>query len=216
MSNKIPTISKKELGIDKASIKLIEKEGIDGNIIDSELEIIIKIVSTLKPKRIFEIGTFDGRTTINLANNTPEDTVIFSLDLPKEKINSTKYKLYSNLFTDRDDKRYIEKSEIGEQYKDKQNSYKIKQLLGDSATFDFSSYIKFIDFIFVDGSHAKDYVKNDTEIALQLASKNSIIMWHDYTNWEDVTNVMNDYYEKDDRFKNIKQIENTTFLYLEK
>ena len=37
------------------------------------------------PQRdVVEIGTFDGRTTLNLAINTPEDVTISTLDLPPD------------------------------------------------------------------------------------------------------------------------------------
>jgi predicted O-methyltransferase YrrM len=214
MKNKIPTLSLDEIGISNVSIKLIETKEEDGNIMDTELEIITKIVSKLYTKRIFEIGTFDGRTTINLAKNTPKDTAVFTLDLPPEQISFVRLNLYSKPEVNRDDKRYINKPEIGLRYKQHSEQSKIIQLLGDSAAFDFSPYYHSMDFIFVDGSHAHDYVKNDTEIALKLAQKNSKIMWHDYTNWEDVTNVMDNYFENDLRFKDLKHIEGTTFLYL--
>jgi predicted O-methyltransferase YrrM len=210
----LPTIALDELKLDSEHIKLTEDEELDGNIIGSELEIITKIVSKLKPKRIFEIGTFDGRTTINLAQNTPKETQVFTLDLPVDQVNLTKLKLYSKPEIDRDDTRYINKQEIGLRYKKYSEKKKITQLLGDSATFNFNAYCKSMDFIFVDGSHSKDYVKNDTEVALRLANNNSVVMWHDYTNWEDVTNVMNEYFKSDTRFKNLKHIKGTTFLYL--
>lgn len=214
MKRDLPTITLDELKLDSEHIKLTEGEELDGNIIGSELEIITKIVSKLKPKRIFEIGTFDGRTTINLAKNTPEETQVFTLDLPVDQINLTKLKLYSKPEIDRDDTRYINKQEIGLRYKKYSEMKKITQLLGDSATFNFNAYWKSIDFIFVDGSHSKDYVKNDTEVALRLANNNAVVMWHDYTNWEDVTSVMNEYYKSDTRFKDLKHIKGTTFLYL--
>lgn len=214
MNNKIPILSLDEIGISNVSVKLIETKEEDGNIMDTELEIITKIVSKLNAKRIFEIGTFDGRTTINLAKNTPKDAEIFTLDLPPEQISFVKLNLYSKPEVNRDDKRYINKSEIGLRYKQHSEQSKIIQLLGDSATFNFSTYYHSMDFIFVDGSHSQDYVKSDTEIVLKLAHKNSIIMWHDYTNWEDVTNVMDNYFEKDSRFKDLRRIEGTTFLYL--
>jgi hypothetical protein len=38
----------------------------------------------LKPKRIFEIGTFHGYTTLQMGLNAPVDSEIFTLDLSPE------------------------------------------------------------------------------------------------------------------------------------
>lgn len=43
------------------------------------------------PKLIIEIGTFDGRTTLNLAVNSPPKTKIVTLDLPPNE--ETKFEL---------------------------------------------------------------------------------------------------------------------------
>ena len=72
-----------------------------------------------------------------------------------------------------------------------------------------------MDFVFIDGSHAKDYVKNDTEIAIKLLRDNKgVLLWHDYGVWKDVTNVLENYFLSDSRFKNMKNIYGTTFIYL--
>jgi hypothetical protein len=42
-------------------------------------------------------------------------------------------------------------------------------------------------FIFVDGAHSEDYVINDSHIAFKLIKKGGLIVWHDYTAWDDVT-----------------------------
>lgn len=210
----IPTTSLDRIVDSNVKITLVETKELDGNVMSNELETITKIVAHHKPQRIFEIGTFDGRTTINLAKNTPGNTKIFTLDLPQDQVDSVKLNLYSHPEIERDDKWYIDKPTIGDRYAKYSEKKNITQLLGDSASFDFSPYYNSIDFVFVDGSHAKEYVQNDTEVALKLAGKNSVIMWHDYTNWDDVGEVLGRYYDKDERFKDLAHIEGTTFLYL--
>ncbi len=44
------------------------------------LSLICKII---KPKVVFEIGTFEGYTSFHFALNTPDDAKIYTLDLPK-------------------------------------------------------------------------------------------------------------------------------------
>ncbi len=52
----------------------------DGNVNVAELAVLNALCRTLKPKSIMEIGTFDGRTTLNLALNS--NAQVFTLDLP--------------------------------------------------------------------------------------------------------------------------------------
>src|SRR4051812_10851892 len=40
------------------------------------------ICRVLRPRRVFEIGTYTGSTTLLMAMNTPADTELFTLDLP--------------------------------------------------------------------------------------------------------------------------------------
>lgn len=47
------------------------------------------------------------------------------------------------------------------------------------------------DFVFIDGNHDYEHVKNDTELAMSMRPR--IIMWHDYNNGNDgVTKYINE------------------------
>src|SRR3989344_33329 len=50
-------------------IRILSPMGNSGNVSLTELLIINSVVSIVKPKKIFEIGTFDGRTALNMAAN---------------------------------------------------------------------------------------------------------------------------------------------------
>ncbi len=183
----------------------LEKEETNGNITLKELTIISQIVKDNSPKNIFEIGTFNGRTTLNLAHFSPQDSKVYTLDLPKTDIETAKFGIEEG------DRKYVDKNIIGERYQ--KNTDKITQLYGDSATFDFSPYYGKMDFVFVDGAHSAPYVANDTEIAFKLLRKGGIILWHDYGVWRGVIKVLNNYYRKDVRFKNVKHIEESSIVY---
>lgn len=185
----------------------LEKEVANGNVTVQELTVISQLVKNTKPKTIFEIGTFNGRTTVNLAHFSPADSVVYTLDLPKADIDKAKFGIEEG------DRTYVDKNTIGDRYQ--KNADKIKQLYGDSATFDFSPYYGKIDFVFVDGSHSAPYAESDTEEAYKMVKVGGIILWHDYGVWRGVTKVLNHYYKKDLRFKNIKHIEGTCFVYYE-
>ena len=69
---------------------------------------------------------------------------------------------------------------------------RITQLHGDSATFDWSPYAGRAGLVFVDGSHAYDYVRKDSETALRLAAPGGLVLWHDYGRWEGVSRALDE------------------------
>ena len=167
-----------------------------------------------KPQRLFEIGTFNGRTTLNMAANSPGDARVFTLDLPKEQINSTALKLSGRHSPD--DKLFIDKSSSGILFSGTDCQPKITQLFGDSAAYDFNLFCKSVDFVFIDGAHSYDYVKNDSAIALKLLHEgHGIIVWHDYDSvWEGVTKALNELYSTVPEFADIRHISGTSLVFL--
>ena len=158
---------------------------------------------------MLEIGTFDGMTTLHLSMNADDYAKIYTLDLPREKINQTALRVKTG------EKTFIDKDTPGRQFlKREEHAKRITQLLGDSAAFDFSFYESKLDFVFVDGSHSYEYVYNDTEVALKLMRDGKgIIMWHDY-GWREVVQALNEIYTENEVLKNAKNIENTSLVFL--
>ena len=204
-----------KLSAQSKGMKILEPEFVDGNISLVELSCINQLVKKYKPKIIFEFGTFDGRTTLNLAANAPLNAKIYTLDLPR-KPTRTKYKLYKGKNAVYSDNTYIAGRAVGKRFKNSKYSSKIFQLYGDSASFDYSDLFNTIDFVFIDGSHAYQYVKNDTEAAFKLLRKGKgVIVWHDYGNWPDVTIFLNHKNKTDRRFKSLKWVKDTMLVSLE-
>jgi len=57
----------------------------------------------------------------------------------------------------------------------------IKQLYGDSRTFDYAGLDKKFDVVFIDGDHHYEFVKGDTaKVFNNLRHDNTIVIWHDY------------------------------------
>lgn len=175
-----------------------------GHTTEFELKVISNLVKQYNPKKIFEIGTFKGRTTLNMAINSGEDTQIFTLDLPSEDFNKAKLTIEAG------EAAYVKKEQSGERFLNHPASHKIKQLFGDSATFDFMPYQNQIDLVFIDASHSYDYVLNDSLKVLSLMKKGGVILWHDYTNWSGVRDALNHLYETNPAFKQIKHIGGTS------
>jgi hypothetical protein len=190
-------------------IQMHQSGSADGNISMPELMSINRIIGFHKPLNLFEIGTFNGRTTLNMAANCSKKSKVYTLDLPKEKLNST------DLPIDPGEKSFIDKEVIGSNYLRTNYAKKIIQLYGDSATFDFSRFNNKMDFVFIDGSHSYEYVLNDSKKALSLLKKGKgVIVWHDYGGWIGVTKALNELYLKNERFKDLKHIQWTSLAYL--
>lgn len=168
-------------------IEIIEPFGKNGNVNLDELAIINGIIKKEDPKKIFEIGTFDGRTTINMAYSSKDSCEIYTLDLPKELLGKTKFKVGDY------DKTLIDKDIFGERIKQShlKCKNKIKQISGDSATYNFESFYNSIDLVFIDGAHDYDNALTDSKTSLKLVGiRNGIILWHDYKNNVPVVNAI--------------------------
>ncbi|MGA7410081.1 MAG: IS3 family transposase [Bryobacteraceae bacterium] len=121
-----------------------------------EVMSLCAIVRFLGARKVAEIGTYDGNTTLNLAANVPEGGCVTTIDLPPDwdrKSNS-----HWNV-TDR--------NRIGIQYRGTAYENRVRQVLGDSATVDWNELHPPFDLIFIDGCHYRDYVKADTANALR-------------------------------------------------
>lgn len=190
-------------------IKLFEVNWVNGNVSLIELVVINKLLQQYKPNKIFEIGTFDGRTTLNLAANSPKDAIVYTLDLPQEEDDAS---LQSPAFIP--DKSFVGKVVSGSRFRGTECENKIKQLIGDSATFNFSPYEESIDFLFIDGAHTYDYLLSDSEKAMKmLRGGQGIILWHDYSwEWGGVVKALNRLYSTDGRFRDIRQIKGTSLV----
>lgn len=192
------------------SIFLLKPEGVDGNVSMSELASINALVAKRAPKVLFEIGTFDGRTSVNMIANAPKDALLYTLDLPKADLGKTVLNL------DQWETQYVDKEKSGSRFEDTRWKNQIVQLWGDSGSFDFTPYDRKADFIFIDGSHAYDYVKNDTAVALKLASESAILVWHDYNHaWPGVIKALEEFYARETVFQNLKHIAGTSLVFLD-
>jgi len=207
---KISTISHLEL-IENHELILLEPVSIDGSVIFNELVIINSIIKKVKPKTIFEFGTFEGRTTLNMAINSPDNCKIITLDLLKKDLTSISFTI------NKYDKTLVNKKMVGERLQkyDSTITNKIMLCYGDSAKFDFTPYQNSIDLIFIDGAHSYNFVLSDSLNALKLLrNKKGIILWHDYKDEGGVVRAI-DKLMKDDPSLKIYNIKGTTLAYLE-
>jgi predicted O-methyltransferase YrrM len=169
-------------------IRLVETSKANGNVRISELAVLAHCAANIpNDGNIFEIGTFDGRTTLNLALNQRGAGKVFTLDLPPDT--QTKFDI------EKGERHFVDKPAPGARYRAKADDLpmavkRIEQLHGDSAAFDYSDYEGSCSLVFVDGSHAYDYAKADTETAMKLIGVGGVIIWHDYGVWPGVTKYL--------------------------
>lgn len=168
--------------------KLAALQKRNGNVTISELGILAALASKCPNGSVlFEIGTFDGRTTLNLALNSGPDSRIVTLDLPKGT--EPKFGLAKG------EGHMVDKNSSGDlflksNYLGRAEQAKIRQKFGDSAQFDFSPYHSQCSLFFVDGSHSYDYAKADSFHALRSVAPSGMVVWHDYGVWEGVTRAL--------------------------
>jgi predicted O-methyltransferase YrrM len=148
-----------------------------------ELASLLGLVKYSGAKKILEIGTFDGSTTLNLAANTPADAQIVTLDLPPNEPNDPA------LATPKEYQNKTRKT-VGEKFRGSPFAKKITQVFGDSAAIDWSELPGPFDLIFIDGCHYYSYVAADTNNALKHIRPGGLIVWHDYSNIKGVADVV--------------------------
>jgi SAM-dependent methyltransferase len=213
----VPKLETSQVLDSSAPIHIREPIATDGNISLLELLVIDNLVLRHNPKTILEIGTFDGRTTLNLAANSSPETKIYTLDLPAQTPSRPQ------LRTEAADLPFMPaatgrpKDVIrGERFLQSDCRSKITQLSGDSATFDFAPFYNSVDIVFVDGSHSYEYAVNDTQVALRLLRRgNGLILWHDYgVRWPGVTRALNEFFLGDDKFSGLRHIDQTSLVCL--
>jgi predicted O-methyltransferase YrrM len=157
-----------------------------------ELCLLIHLLVRSRARTIFEIGTYVGRTTLNLALNSRKEARIYTLDFPRGTHDG-----YAP----------------GSLFQRTPLKKKITQLYGESSSFDFSEYFGTVDFVFIDASHTYEHALSDSRNALEmLRSGRGTIAWHDY-GWQGVAPALNKLFREDKRLSGMRHIEGTSLVF---
>jgi predicted O-methyltransferase YrrM len=191
------------------ALDLRELDAVDGNVSVLELVVLASAARKTRARTVFEIGTFDGRTAVNLAANAADDATVYTLDLPPRDAGPA-------LAVDVDDARYMQPTLSGARILRSDLAPRIQRLFGDSAEFDFTPYAGRVDVCFVDGAHSYEYVLNDSRRALEMTRAGSIILWHDYAAWPGVTRALDELYAGGGAFAGLRWIDGTALAILER
>jgi predicted O-methyltransferase YrrM len=132
--------------------------------IKEEITQLLKLLSKNPPKTICEIGTAEGGTLFLFSKVSNPDATIISIDLPESR--STKWRIpFYKSFATHNQKIHIIHSNSHSLY----TVEKVQQILNNRK----------LDFLFIDGDHSYEGVKEDFEMYSKLVDKNGLIAFHD-------------------------------------
>ena len=176
---KLPRILLSELVGEDVELSMYAPEAKQWNVTTYELAALGALTRYFRPRRIFELGTFDGRTTLNLAMNMLPEGDVITLDLPPGTV-SLPGGLQSG-------ERFLRREE------DDPLRRRIHPLYGNTFDFDFTPFHGSADLVFVDAGHAYKNVANDSQVAAKLVrSDRFMIVWHDYQTFAGVTRAVDE------------------------
>jgi len=175
-------------GIENVDVQLMNvyKRKIGLSIDAYELMVLCSIERFIGATRVLEIGTYDGNTTLNLAANLAEGGHVTTIDLPSDWNNDFVYDVPDSRWN------VSNLQQVGIQYRGTSYASRIRQVLCDSARADFEKLDPPFDLIFIDGCHFRDYVRRDTENALKNLRDGGVLIWHDYGDLKEVSQVVDE------------------------
>jgi len=132
--------------------------------IKSELLIWANEVALLKPKAAMEIGTFHGGTLFLLCRLASPDANIISVDQYEGRMRGSRKLIYYSFLTNGQHLRIIEADSHSKQTLTRVSD----QLAGRD-----------LDFLFIDGDHSYEGVKQDFDMYSPLVRPGGVIAFHD-------------------------------------
>jgi predicted O-methyltransferase YrrM len=157
-------------GIESVSVTLQDYRFEHGTMPIQEVAALCRIARHLRPRTIFEFGTFEGETTLQLAVNA--DAQIHTLDLPPGRRPAS---------GPGDPHLDVYPPTPGLRFRNSSHAGRIRQHLADSAAFDEAPFRGSVDLVFVDGCHHYEYVRSDSAKAMAMLAPGGAVVWHDYS-----------------------------------
>jgi SAM-dependent methyltransferase len=142
-------------GFDRAAVTVIAVPTHGWTSPLDDLVALTKIAAVTRPRRVLEVGSFQGHAALMLAANTPDTTRITAVDILEDH---------------------------GAVYRGSALAERIDRHVGTIETLpDRDPY----DLVFVDADHRQEEVDRDTRAVLELSHPATVVVWHDYrdTHW---------------------------------
>jgi predicted O-methyltransferase YrrM len=167
----LPVVALEEIAPFATEFKVSRPPDWGGSMTITEISSICHIVAARHPRKVLEIGSFRGLTTLNIAMNAPE-AEIHTLDLPPN-FDPAETKFVNNDAS-------VIRSRGFCYYEGREEAARIHRHYGDTATFNYKEIGGGVDFCLIDAAHSYDYVRNDTARSLSLMTDDGLMLWHDY------------------------------------
>ncbi len=161
-----------------------------GSVTLLEAAALVSLIKLVRPRRIFEFGTFLGYSTALLVENSEPGCEIYSLDLGDSHVGDRPLEAYAEADLRRDgdiNDAYLRSAQgaMGPRYTtalsaaDKDRLHLLQQ---DSRRFDPAAHglEGAVDLVFVDGGHDTETVTIDTANARRMVGDSGVIVWHDF------------------------------------
>jgi len=160
--NVYPEVALGQLVDSQTEICVVELPGETFNVTEYELFVIAAMARMIAPTLIVEFGTADGRTTLNLARNSPPDCHVVTINLPLEQ-----------------DSGHVQETAVGARFLNTSDSTRIVQVWGNTRSVDLSRYERRCQLVFIDADHSEEGVMADSLTAMKLMDREGVILWHD-------------------------------------
>ncbi len=146
---------------------------------------LARIVETRKPRALLEIGTADGGTLFAHARLAAKDALLVSIDLPGGEFgggyDSWRIPLYEAFAGPDQDLELLREDSHSDRTRQRLES------VLDGRRF---------EYIFIDGDHSYEGVRQDVELALCLAAPHAIIALHDIVKHPDESCNVHDVWQE--------------------
>lgn len=158
--------------VNEISVKLAPRETRHGWSLGAMEQLCLQVLIRSRGcQTSFEIGTFNGGTTLLIAETLPEHGQVYTLDLPRVSFDSTQHPAH------------FSGASVGAAYRGSPSARKITQLYGDSLGFDFGPFEHWADLVLVDGGHEYENGLADSYAALRVVRDGGIILWDDFESY---------------------------------
>jgi hypothetical protein len=174
-----------------------------GSVTLLEASALVSLIKLVKPRKIFEFGTFLGYSTALLVENSADDCPVYSLDLGDSHVSDKPLAAFDkkDVHSDGDiNDEYLRGAQgaRGPHYTtalsaaDRSRLFLLQQ---DSREFDPAAHglEGSVDLVFVDGGHDTETVTIDTANARRMIGDSGVIVFHDFSSniHSDVTTFVN-------------------------
>lgn len=159
-----------EVGVSSLAIESADRARHDWQLGVVEQAMLPAVAKAVGATLAFEIGTFDGGTTLALADALPPSAAVHTIDLPDDAFSATQD---PSSFGPSDVGRAFRNAEVRERAE-------IVQHRCDTKTFDFSPWFGKVDLVLVDGAHDRIHGVADSQTALRLVRPGGLVFWDDF------------------------------------